>query len=103
MNRDFNDPEYMKWRKQVFKRDAYKCQMPDCKGKKLEAHHIVRWADNIMLRYDVANGITLCKYHHKIVTGHEPEFASMFKHLVWAKSVPFDIFIELERKLHENN
>ena len=62
-------PEYRDWRKFVFNRDFYTCQ---CCGNRngngkyvaLEAHHIFNWKDNQSLRYDVSNGITLCKTCH---------------------------------------
>ena len=55
--------EYNFWREDVFKRDEYTCQ--NCmKGGKLCAHHIESFADNIELRIDLSNGITLCKKCH---------------------------------------
>ncbi len=65
-------PKYKKWRKEVFERDNYICQI--CFGEdermfgekefSLEAHHIKRWADHKELRYVVNNGITLCRECH---------------------------------------
>ena len=103
-NRDFNDPEYIKWRKSVFKRDGFRCQMPDCRGKKLEAHHIIRWVDNPLLRYEVSNGITLCKHHHKIVTGREMDYVQMFQAILAQEHVelPLEDFFALQRKLYED-
>ena len=62
-------PEYRDWRKSVFDRDHYTCQCcgnrnGDGKTVYLEAHHIFNWRDNVDLRYDVDNGITLCKDCH---------------------------------------
>lgn len=58
-------PEYIKWRKAVYKRDNYTCQCcGDNKGGNLNAHHLENFADNLDLRFDVDNGITLCKKHH---------------------------------------
>jgi hypothetical protein len=57
--------EYRQWREKVFKRDNYTCQC--CKDKKkydLQAHHLDDWANHIESRYDVDNGITLCKDCH---------------------------------------
>lgn len=61
--------EYNDWRKKVFNRDLYTCQ---CCGErsgngysvKLCAHHIKNWKDNPNDRYNVENGITLCKKCH---------------------------------------
>ena len=46
MIRNFNDPQYKKWRKEIYKRDNHKCQWPGCNShKKLNAHHIRKWSD----------------------------------------------------------
>lgn len=55
---------YKEWRFSVFKRDSFLCQRCFVK-KEVEAHHIKNWRDNEELRYDVNNGITLCKQCHK--------------------------------------
>lgn len=57
--------EYEAWRKAVWERDNFKCQLsnPACKGK-LNAHHIKPWARYPDLRFAVSNGITLCHKHH---------------------------------------
>jgi HNH endonuclease len=61
------------WRQAVLKRDGYKCMK--CKrkrgGGKLEAHHIKKWSTHIHLRYEVSNGIALCKQCHKQINNHE--------------------------------
>lgn len=62
-----NTPEYAKWRKLVFERDNYTCQMCGERGGILNAHHIERYRNNIKRRTDVSNGITLCvKCHRKL-------------------------------------
>lgn len=72
MKRNYNDPLYKQWRQKVYSRDKYKCQYPGCcMTKKLNAHHIKTWADFPGLRYEINNGITLCKFHHAIITGNE--------------------------------
>lgn len=56
-------PEYMEWRKAVYKRDHYTCQ--ECGAKRdLNAHHIKAWEKHPELRFDVANGVTLCAACH---------------------------------------
>lgn len=58
------------WKKKVYKKDNYTCQ---CCGKRngqgkkvtLNAHHIFNWNDYEDLRYDIENGITLCKECHQ--------------------------------------
>jgi 5-methylcytosine-specific restriction endonuclease McrA len=59
-----------RWRNLVFSRDGYTCQICGLKsgnGKTvwIEAHHIKSWAKYPQLRWDVDNGITLCRECHK--------------------------------------
>ena len=62
-----NYPEYKEWRKLVYKRDLYTCQIcKDNKGGNLVAHHIEGYNHNKNLRLINSNGITLCnKCHNK--------------------------------------
>ena len=57
--------EYKKWRRDVFERDKYVCQ--DCGASKcyLEAHHIKGFADYPHLRFEITNGLTLCRPCHR--------------------------------------
>ena len=73
--------EYSTWRKSVFDRDEYECQIcEDRTGGNLHANHIKRFSDCPDLRLDPDNGITLCKRCHiGTVTGHEQEWESYFK------------------------
>jgi 5-methylcytosine-specific restriction endonuclease McrA len=81
--RDFVDPQYKEWRLKIYKRDRFQCQMPGCPNKKyLQAHHIRRWVDAPELRFDVKNGITLCKACHELVTGCENNYIDMFERIV---------------------
>lgn len=61
----WQNPEYIKWRTDVFTRDNFKCKMANdkCTGC-LEAHHILPWRDYPEERFNINNGITLCYYHH---------------------------------------
>lgn len=56
--------KYQLWRNKLFKRDKYTCQ--DCGqiGKELNAHHILFWSEFPKLRYDLGNGVTLCRGCH---------------------------------------
>ena len=57
--------EYREWRTKVFERDNYACQRcGDDKGGNLEAHHILNFSSYEDLRFDVANGMTLCSDCH---------------------------------------
>ena len=60
-----NSEEYRQWRKEVFERDNFKCQMCGAYGVKLNAHHIQRFADCVDGRFEISNGITLCVPCHK--------------------------------------
>lgn len=80
MRRDYRDPTYKKFRQKVLARDKHKCQWYGCNSsKKLNVHHIHRWCDNPGLRYDENNGITLCSLHHKMISGQETYYESIFK------------------------
>lgn len=57
--------EYKLWRKSVFVRDNFTCQLCREKGGKLHAHHIKSWRDYPELRYAIDNGRTLCIECHK--------------------------------------
>lgn len=83
--RRFNkvDVNYKNWKTAVFKRDRYQCQWPGCTcKKKLQAHHIRRWADCILTRYQVSNGITLCKSHHFMIRNKEEQYILLFTQTV---------------------
>lgn len=60
-----NMEAYRVWRKAVFTRDGYKCR--ECPAKKpLVAHHVKAWAKHPELRFDVDNGLTLCRACHAL-------------------------------------
>jgi|TARA_Y100001938_G_C7855783_1_gene313081 5-methylcytosine-specific restriction endonuclease McrA len=85
MGRNFNDPVYKQWRKDVLTRDCYKCQMPNCKrkGKRMQVHHIQKWSSASYLRYDVDNGITLCwDCHNYEVNQYEEAYVGLFMDIV---------------------
>jgi len=57
-----------KWRKTIFKRDNYTCQICKIRGGKLNADHIKSWTLFPKLRYKISNGRTLCIACHRKVT-----------------------------------
>lgn len=64
-----NSKELKEWRESVFKRDGYMCQ--DCldiskSGNTvyLHSHHLKYFSEFPELRFEVSNGITLCKICH---------------------------------------
>lgn len=65
-------PEYENWRKEVYKRDWYKCKICGYKGRLLIAHHIKTWKYFLKLRFIIDNGLTLCRgCHCKLHTIHK--------------------------------
>lgn len=81
--RNFNDPEYKKFRYRVKARDKYTCRWPNCGSKiKLHVHHIIPWSDSVPLRFEITNGITLCKRHHDLVKGNEYNYIKVFRDIL---------------------
>lgn len=58
-------PELIQWRKEVFERDNYICQICQQRGGKLVADHIKSWKNYPELRFDLSNGRTLCECCHR--------------------------------------
>lgn len=84
--RDWNTPEYSKWRRAVRRRDDATCQMPNCGSTKaIKVHHIIRWADAPSLRFEIDNGICLCRQCHDKITGYELHYVGVFKKIVQDK------------------
>jgi hypothetical protein len=77
------DVRYQEWSKSVKDRDNWKCKISDdnCSDK-LESHHILPWRDFQELRYELNNGITLCRFHHPKKRADEMKLSPFFQSLV---------------------
>ena len=91
-------PEYKEWRKKVYLRDNFTCQMFDCDETEnfLNVHHIEEF--NIIVKdsniestfdaieceelWDVNNGITLCRKCHNKIRGEEREYKNLFINII---------------------
>ena len=77
--------EYKMWRRMVFRRDHYTCQICGKKGGNIQADHIKPFSLFPSLRLDVSNGRTLCEPCHKNT------FTYMHRHLT------MEVWLEHER------
>jgi len=65
--------QYKTWRTLVFQRDQYYCRMCGITHCELEAHHIKPFSTNMDERFNIDNGLTLCKQCHKLLHKQEKE------------------------------
>ncbi len=77
-----NNPNYKQWVKQCKKRDK-QCGLKNknCSGY-LIVHHIQSWREYPELRYELTNGITLCRTHHPLKKDDERKMISLFKRII---------------------
>lgn len=75
--------KYKLWRSAIFEYDNYTCQMPNCNTgcTYVEPHHIYKWSKYPDKRYDLNNGITLCRICHKSILGKEENFINLFNNI----------------------
>lgn len=59
-----NSTLHKNWAKAVHEKCGWTCQICGYKGKNIVAHHIKPWSHDFDLRFDVSNGITLCRSCH---------------------------------------
>jgi len=58
-------PEYREWRKKVYIKGNFTCQICNVRGGTINAHHLMGYRKNPKLRFKENNGITLCTNCHK--------------------------------------
>lgn len=58
-------PENKEWRKKVYTRDYWTCQICGRKNMGINAHHLMGYNKYPKLRFKIDNGITLCSDCHK--------------------------------------
>lgn len=96
--------EYRQWRKQVFGRDNYVCQICEERGGKLRANHIKLFSAYKELRLVLTNGITICKRCDiKFVLHREPEWESYFNFNLATRGFIEDEFIPSQKELVKDN
>ena len=57
--------KYNYWRKAVYKRDKWTCTICNVKQRHPIAHHLKSFNEYPELRFEVSNGITVCRSCHK--------------------------------------
>ena len=62
----YHSIEYINWRRTIFERDDYTCQLCEERGTYLEAHHIKERCNYPELVFEIDNGITLCNACHNL-------------------------------------
>jgi hypothetical protein len=82
-----NSIEMEEFRRIVFERDDYICQICGDKSRKIEANHIKLFSEHKELRFEPSNGITLCKECHHSIRGKEDELEDLFTSIVSSKHI----------------
>jgi predicted restriction endonuclease len=59
-------PAETKFKRAVRIRDDYRCQFPGCdvQSKRIDVHHVAKRSQRPDLKFEVSNGICLCREHH---------------------------------------
>ena len=60
-----DDYIFIRWAAMVKQRDHHTCQICDRRGIELNSHHKNSWDIFVDERYDIENGVTLCKACHE--------------------------------------
>jgi len=56
--------EYKLWRELIYERDDWTCQKCNKRGVELNPHHILNFSEYPKKRFNIDNGITLCRNCH---------------------------------------
>ncbi len=87
------DSRYICWRKAVWERDEYICQACEANHGDIVAHHLNGFNDYDDKRFDINNGITLCrKCHHDFHVGFMGHWAVRVTerdYYLWKKKMNF--------------
>jgi len=83
-----NSEEYKQWRNMVYQKDNFICQKCNKRGENLNAHHLLNFSDNIDLRFDINNGVTLCN------DCHSPNIVGSFHNTYGTKNNTKEQFLE---------
>lgn len=78
----YADLRYKLWREAIFERDDYTCQQCKLKGVYIEANHIKSWAHFPELRFELSNGLTLCRECHKLTDNYKGKNNGKGKQLI---------------------
>lgn len=100
MARNYKDEAYRRARLAALRRDGHKCKRCGA-TRKIQVHHIRRWADYPSLRCDVNNLISLCKNCHKKITGNESAWGERCR-MMLNKKVAVDIKYEIWKRIKQN-
>ena len=72
-------PAETKFKRAVRIRDDYRCQFPGCdvQSKRIDVHHIAKRSQRPDLKFEVSNGICLCREHHDWTDHNHDKAVSM--------------------------
>jgi 5-methylcytosine-specific restriction endonuclease McrA len=73
-----NNYKFKQWRYGVFGKDNFTCRMCGKRSTYIQAHHILPWSKFPKFRYDVNNGVVLCKNCHLSIKNKEWFYAPKF-------------------------